>query len=389
MRGVAITGLGIVSGLGFGPRRHLESLREGRCGLRPLSLFGLTGLRPSPVGEVDSEPGLKKTPDHRSISLAVNAARQAIGATTLDGPGVLALGTTTGGIFESEQHYLRHRGQEGSSDRALLKHHSAGTIADVLAAVLNITAERYTFSTACSSSANAVGFGASLVEQGAPWALVGGVDSLCRLTYCGFHALKLLSHSPCRPFDKDRQGLSLGEGAAFLLLEHEDRAKDRGAFVWGYVGGWGCSSDAYHVTAPDPEGHGAAAAMRAALADAAVGPSDVDYVNAHGTATAANDRSEAIALEAVFQSPGPLISSTKGATGHTLGAAGAMEAVIGALSLSSGFVPATVGLKNPDPQLRIRHVPAGGVPASPAVVLSNSFGFGGNNAVLVLTRSSQ
>jgi 3-oxoacyl-(acyl-carrier-protein) synthase len=129
--------------------------------------------------------------------------------------------------------------------------------------------------------------------------------------------------------------------------------------------------------------------MRAALADAGVSPSDVDYVNAHGTATAANDRSEAIALGVVFQSPGPLTSSTKGATGHTLGAAGAMEAVIGALSLSSGFAPTTVGLKNPDPQLRIRHVPAGGVSASLGVVLSNSFGFGGNNAVLVLTRSSR
>ena len=261
-------------------------------------------------------------------------------------------------------------------------------IADFLATALNVAAERYTFSTACSSSANAVGFGASLVEEGAPWALVGGVDSLCRLTYCGFHALKLLSNEPCRPFDSNRRGLSLGEGAAFLLLEKDERAKDRGAPILGYVGGWGCSSDAYHVTAPHPEGRGAAAAMRAALADAGISPSEVDYVNAHGTATDANDRAEAIALEAVFQAPGPLTSSTKGATGHTLGAAGAIEAVISVLSLSAGYAPATIGMKNPDPQLRIRHVPAGGVSAPLGVVLSNSFGFGGNNAALVLMRSS-
>jgi 3-oxoacyl-(acyl-carrier-protein) synthase len=384
---VAITGLGIVSSLGCGVKGHLESIRSGRSGLKPLTLFRLTGLHALPVGEVE-EPWLRETQGHRSISLTLKAARQAIGAATLDGPGVVAIGTTTGGIFESEQHYLKHRGREGSQDRALLKHHSIGTIADVLAAMLNLAAERYTFSTACSSSANAVGFGASLVEEGAPWALVGGVDSLCRLTYCGFHALKLLSNEPCRPFDINRRGLSLGEGAAFLLLEKERRAKDRCAPIWGYVGGWGCSSDAYHVTAPHPEGQGAATAMRAALADAGLSPSDVDYVNAHGTATEANDRAEAMALESVFQGLGPLTSSTKGATGHTLGAAGAVEAVISALSLSAGYVPGTVGMKNPDPQLRIRHVPAGGVSMPLGVVLSNSFGFGGNNAALVLMRSS-
>ncbi len=387
MRGVAITGLGIVSSLGCGTERHLEAMRAGRCGLKPLRLFRLTGMLPAAVGEVD-EPSLSEAPGHRSISLALIAGRQALGGAMLDVPGVVAIGTTTGGMFESEQHYLKHRGRETSEDRALLRHHAVGTIADVVAATLDIAAERYTFSTACSSSANAVGFGASLVDQGAPWALVGGVDSLCRLTYCGFHALKLLSHAPCRPFDSERQGLSLGEGAAFLLLEKERRAKGRGAPIWGYVGGWGCSSDAYHVTAPHPEGQGAAMAMRAALADAGVSPSEVDYVNAHGTATPANDRAEAIAIETVFAGPGPLTSSTKGAIGHTLGAAGAMEAVISVLALSVGHAPATVGLKNPDPQLRIRHVPANGLSAPIDVVLSNSFGFGGNNAALVLMRSS-
>ncbi len=215
------------------------------------------------------------------------------------------------------------------------------------------------------------------------------MDTLCRLTYSGFYALKLLSAAPCRPFDARRNGLSLGEGAAFLLLEPMDRARARGARVLGRVAGWGTSSDAHHATAPHPEGKGAAAAMRAALADAGVAPREVDYVNAHGTATPANDKAEALALAAVFEGAMPPVSSTKGATGHTLGAAGAIEAVLSVLALEAGFAPATVGLGEPDPELPVRHVPAGGLTAPLAVALSCSFGFGGNNAALVLTRGDR
>ncbi|MCI0569700.1 MAG: beta-ketoacyl-[acyl-carrier-protein] synthase family protein [Myxococcaceae bacterium] len=383
---MAITGMGIVSGLGSGTAAHLEALRSGRSGLGPLTLFPLPGMPPAPVGEV-KEPALaERRVFGRSAALALLAARQALEGAALEGHGVLAVGTTTGGMPESEQHYLQHRGKEGTADRELLRHHPAGTVADVLSAELGLTAERHTFSTACSSSANTVGFGAARVARGAPWALVGGVDALCRLTVCGFYSLKLLAGTPCRPFDRNRQGLSLGEGAAFLLLESEERAAARGAPILGFVAGWGCSADAYHSTAPHPEGKGALAAMRAALADAGLTAADVDYVNAHGTATPANDKAEALALEALFGGPGPWTSSTKGATGHTLGAAGAIEAVLCALSLSAGFAPPTLGLVEPDPQLRVRHVPAGGVAAPLRVALSNSFGFGGNNTALVLTR---
>jgi 3-oxoacyl-(acyl-carrier-protein) synthase len=385
MRGVAITGMGILSGLGCGLEPHLEALRAGRSGLGPLTLFSLPGMPPSPVGEVH-EAALEGLPGSRSAALALLAARQAVGEARLEGPGVLAIGTTTGGILESEQHYLKHRGQEGAQERELLRYHPVGTVADVLARELRLSAERHTFSTACSSSANAIGYGASRITQGVPWALVGGVDALCRLICCGFYSLKLLSSAPCRPFDRNRQGLSLGEGAAFLLLEGEEHARRRGAPILGYVAGWGCSADAYHITAPHPEGLGAATAMRAALEDAGLAPSEVDYVNAHGTATPANDKAEALALQAVFPGEGPLVSSTKGATGHTLGAAGALEAVLCVLALSAGHAPATVGLSEPDPQLRLRHVPPGGVDTPLRVALSNSFGFGGNNAALVLTR---
>ncbi|RJS27354.1 beta-ketoacyl-[acyl-carrier-protein] synthase family protein [Corallococcus sp. H22C18031201] len=386
MRGVAITGVGIVSALGSGARVHQEALRAGRSGLRPLGLFSLAGLPALPVGEVEGA-SLERERGPRCLDLAMLAARQALAGADFSGSGVMALGTTTGGILESERHYLTHRGQEGAEDRELLRHHSAGTVADMLAAKLDLSAERHTFSTACSSSANAVGYGAARVEQGAPWALVGGVDSLCRLTYAGFHSLKLLASDACRPFGRNRQGLSLGEGAAFLFLEHESRARARGAPILGYVAGWGCSADAWHITAPHPEGRGAIAAMQAALADAGLSAEQVDYVNAHGTATPANDKAEALAINAVFAGEGPLTSSTKGSTGHTLGAAGAIEAVFCLLAMESGHAPESVGLVEPDPELRVRHVPRGGVQAPLRVALSNSFGFGGNNAALVLTRS--
>jgi 3-oxoacyl-(acyl-carrier-protein) synthase len=388
MRNVAITGLGIVSGLGLGPDVHLKALRATRTGLRPLSLFSLPGLPSLPVGEVDPSVVEGRHPS-RSIALALLAARQAIAQQAPSGSGLVAVGTTTGGILESEEHYLRHRGQEGRPDRELLKHHPAGAIADVLASELGLQGERQTFSTACSSSANAIGYGAACIRQGRPWALVGGVDSLCRLTYAGFHALKLLSTEPCRPFDESRRGLSLGEGAAFVLLEDEDSARRRGASILARVTGWGCTADAHHMTAPHPEGRGALAAMTAALKDAGVEASEVDYVNAHGTATPANDRAEALALAALFKSPGPLVSSTKGSTGHTLGAAGAMEAVFCVLALQAGFAPATAGMTHPDPTLPLRHVPTGGVVAPLRVALSNSFGFGGNNATLIFAQATR
>src|SRR5262249_50289097 len=292
-----------------------------------------------------------------------------------------------GGILESEGHFLKHRGAIGAEDRDLLLYHAMGTVTDVLGRALGLSAEGHTFSTACSSSANAIGFGASIVARQGGWALVGGVDSLARITYAGFHSLKLLSSAPCRPFDRHRRGLSLVEGAAFLLLESEEQARQRGVPILGLVTGWGCASDAYHATAPHPRGDGAVAAIQSALADAQLRPSDVDYVNAHGTATPANDVSEGLALQRVFGEDCPLTSSTKGLTGHTLGAAGAIESVLSLIALSSGFVPATAGLEEPDPEIAIRHVPSGGVARALSAVVSNSFGFGGNNTALVFSRA--
>ena len=364
---------------------HLEALRASRTGLRPLTLFSPGELGSLLVGEVD-ESLVPRNRGPRCIRLALHAARQALGGRKLGGAGLLAIGTTTGGILESEQHFLKHRGAVGAEDRALLLHHPVGTVTDGVGRALGLSAEHYTFTTACSSSANAIGFGAMSVARGDGWALVGGVDSLSRLTYSGFHALKLLSGTRCQPFDRSRKGLSLGEGAGFLLLEDDARARRRGIPILGFIAGWGCSSDAHHPTAPHPRGEGAVAAIENALTDAGLPPSAIDYVNAHGTATEANDRVEGLALERIFGERCPLTSSTKGLTGHTLGAAGAIEAIVSLIALSVGFAPATAGLEDPDPTIHIRHVPRGGLARPLSVALSNSFGFGGNNAALILSR---
>jgi 3-oxoacyl-(acyl-carrier-protein) synthase len=387
LKGVAITGVGMVSGLGRGLPAHLDGFKKGVTALAPLTLFTTPGLEARPVAEV-RESLLEGHPGNaRSQRLALAAAKDALGTLRPSGAGVIAVGSTTGGIFESEQHYLRHRGQPGTADRRLLTNHALGSIADRLGKDLAVEGERHTFATACSSSANAIGYAAAKIEAGAPWALAGGVDSLCRLTWAGFHSLKLLSAAACKPFDRARNGLSLGEAAAFLLLEPMAIARARGAEIFGQVTGWGCSADAYHMTAPHPEGLGAIAAMRAALKDAGCAPEQIDYVNAHGTATPANDKAEALALRAVFGAHVPPTSSTKGVTGHSLGAAGALEAAIGVLAIREGFLPGNVGLEEVDPELGFSPLGAQTTFGSVSRVISNSFGFGGNNTALVLERA--
>jgi 3-oxoacyl-(acyl-carrier-protein) synthase len=387
VKGVAITGMGVVSALGRGLAAHSDALRHGRCGLKALTLFTADGIGARPVGEVAPEHLWPQARASRSQRLSLTAACDALSGQAPKGDGVIVVGTTTGGIGESEQHYFKHRGKEGAEDRELLRHHPLGTIADRLALELTLSGERHTFATACSSSANAIGYAAARIAAGAPWALAGGVDALCRITYFGFHSLKLVSEDACRPFDKHRTGLSLGEAAGFVLLEPLEAARARGATVWGLVTGWGCAADAHHMTAPHPEGAGAIRAMRLALEDAGRPASEVSYVNAHGTATPANDKMEALALTAVFGDAMPPVSSTKGATGHTLGAAGAIEAIFSVLAMEGGFTPRTLGLKQPDPDARVRHAEGG--PAELSCVLSSSFGFGGNNTALLLERSSR
>jgi 3-oxoacyl-[acyl-carrier-protein] synthase II len=290
---------------------------------------------------------------------------------------------------ETEEAYRRWRAGERPRPSGFVGM-PLGTVGAAVAQRLGLLGPRVTVSTACSSGALALVAAADLIRRGdAPVALAVGADALCRLTYAGFDALQALDPEPCRPFDAARRGLSLGEGAAALVLERLDHARARGARIMALVLGAGTTADAHHVTAPHPEGKGAIAAMRAALATADVPAEAIDYVNAHGTGTPQNDAVEVLVLRAVFGARLPRIpvSSSKSQLGHCLGAAGALEAVVTVLALDAGVVPSTATLRDPDPACAdLDLVPAPGRRALLGAAVTSSYGFGGHNVSLVLAR---
>jgi 3-oxoacyl-[acyl-carrier-protein] synthase-1 len=291
------------------------------------------------------------------------------------------MGTSTAGILQTELAY-RRRGERGElpGDFRYRTTHNTFSIAEYVRERLGLAGPCAAISTACSSSAKAFASAARLIVAGAvDAAVVGGVDTLCLTTLYGFNSLQLLSGEPCRPWDAARQGISIGEGAAFCLLE---RAGDGEGL---HLLGVGESSDAHHMSAPHPEGLGATLAMRQALDTAGLGAGSIDYVNLHGTGTPSNDAAEDQAVHALFGDDVP-VSSTKGMTGHTLGAAGAIEALITVLALEEGHVPGSPGTRILDPKLRARYA-IKGREARLARALSNSFGFGGSNCSLVFGRA--
>jgi 3-oxoacyl-(acyl-carrier-protein) synthase len=370
---VYIAGLGVVSAAGAGCDDFAEALRNGRCGVGPLNLFSLLQGDPLPVGQVREKLGNADSGLPRTHLLALEAARQATAETDLP-PDAVVIGTTTGGILTTEQ-LLR----EEVSDPARYRFHGLDTVAREVARSLNCHGPILTVSTACSSGAAAIALAAAMIRSGrVQTVLAGGVDSLCRLTYFGFHSLQLVDQQGCRPFDADRAGMAVAEGAGMLLLGNASVSGQGGI----EVAGAGLSCDAYHPAAPHPEGAGARAAMEQALGSCGAAPEDISYINLHGTGTRENDRAEAAAVCALFADPPP-VSSIKGATGHGLAAAGGVEAVAAALCIREGIIPANVGLSVPDPELTLQ--PTVDVLCRPVkAVLSNSFGFGGNNAALVL-----
>jgi 3-oxoacyl-[acyl-carrier-protein] synthase II len=261
--------------------------------------------------------------------------------------------------------------------------------ADHIVSKLKLWGPKTTFMTACSSGATAVGYARDLIRDGQARVMIaGGTEPLARTTYAAFNALKAVDPEYCKPFDGHRAGMSLGEGAGMMILESLEHALARGVRIYGEVLGYGISCDANHMTAPDPEASGAVRCMRTALADAGIAPSRVDYINAHGTATPANDRMETAGIKRVF---GPRaheipVSSTKSMIGHTLGAAGAIEAVASMLAITEGFIPPTIHRTIYDPECDLDYVTEGARMAALDVVLSNSFAFGGNNTAIVLGR---
>jgi 3-oxoacyl-[acyl-carrier-protein] synthase-1 len=389
MKPLAVSAITAVTALGHGLAPTLAALREQRTGLKlqdfeTATLGAWLGVvegadevaLPADLQAYDcrnnriAELGLRAD----GFAQAVRAAAQRYGAQRV---GVF-LGTSTSGILQTEIAY-RHRDASSGALPASLHYgetHNTYSVSRYLRAALGLQGPAYVVSTACSSSAKVFAAAQRMIEAGlVDAAVVGGVDSLCMTTLYGFKSLELVSGDICKPWDANRNGLSLGEGAAFALLEREP------AQVQAWLLGAGESSDGHHMSSPHPEGAGAAAAMQGALAQAGLQPGDVDYLNLHGTGTPGNDAAEDRAVCAVFGTTLPC-SSTKGYTGHTLGAAGGVEAAVAVLALQHGFMPAGLNVQTPDPALQanfIRQERAGPL----RVVASNSFGFGGSNACLI------
>ena len=391
MKPVAVTGLGVVSPFGAGVKAYWEGLSGGVCAIRPLTLIDTEGFRCRIGAEVPDSIG-GSTRRSRADRFALAAAREA-----LDDAGIgradradtaLIVGAVGGGMLEAEAWYWqRARGVTAPPPRVLASCFPSSHV-DVVGSALGLGGPRETVVTACSSGAASLAMAADLIADGVvSIALAGGVDALTRICFMGFNTLKLLDPEPCRPFDRDRRGMSIGEGAAFVVLEVVEHARARDARVYAELTGYGMSTDAFHVTSPHPEGEGMVRAIRAALAQAGVSPADVGYANAHGTATPQNDRIEARALREVFGEGGLLVSSTKSMIGHTMAAAGTLEAVATVLALGHDVIPPTARLDATDPDIPFDCVPRVARELAVEHAISNSFGFGGQNVTLVFRRA--
>lgn len=389
---VAVTGIGVVSALGRGARECFERMLLGERGFAPVSLFDTTGLRSRIAAEVSDlkldEPGAAAT-HSRTDALALFAAREALQCAGLSPePGTLGLvlGGTAGTMLEAENELVGFGVGARSSERArrLVSEPLAHTVWTLEKHFGTLSAAS-TVCSACSSGAAAIVQAAHWIRSGRAQAvLAGGADGLCRMTFVGFNALGALDPAPCRPFDVGRQGLTLGEAGAFLVLESERAARRRGARVLAWLSGWALGAEAHHGTHPEPSGRRAAELMRAALGAAKLTAADIDYVNAHGTATRHNDSMEAAAIRLALGSEVSrvAVSSSKAQFGHTLGAAGALEAAITVFALQNRLAPATVGLDEPE-DAGLNHVTGSFRPGVMRAALSNSFGFGGMDAVLL------
>jgi 3-oxoacyl-[acyl-carrier-protein] synthase I len=389
MKRVAVSDYTLVSALGAGRAVTLAALREGRSGLvqRQFETAALNTW----IGEVEGVDAIRlpaalaafECRNNRLAQMGLEAdgfasrvakARARYGAQRV---GVF-LGTSTSGILQTELAYRRRDPATGAlpPDFHYAQTHNTFSVADYVRQALALQGPAFVVSTACSSGAKVFGNAARMMALGLiDAAVVGGIDSLCLTTLYGFNSLELLSPEICRPYDAHRNGLSVGEAAAFALLERD--AESPQAWLLGI----GETSDGHHMSSPHPEGAGAAEAMRLALAQAGLPASDVDYINLHGTATPNNDSAEDLAISAVFGATTPC-SSTKGATGHTLGAAGGVEAAVAMLALQHGLLPGGLNRVTPDPSLKCNYLDATRS-AAVKVVASNSFGFGGSNACLV------
>jgi 3-oxoacyl-[acyl-carrier-protein] synthase II len=391
---VAITGLGIFCSIGGNVAEFFDALREGRSGIGPVTLFD-TSKYPSKIGaeirdyrpeDFFDKKRLRRL--SRTDQFALIAAEEAVrnSGLPLDHPEEVGvcLGAGAGGMFEVET-YHREVLLHGKSKPFLLLPFIPSFSTDRIAKRFGFSGPKLTVTTACSSSATAIGYGADLIKNGrARVVLCGGSEALCELTFGGFNSLRAMDPSPCRPFDRKRAGMSLGEGAAILVLEDLDEAVRREAKVYAEFLGYGLSGEAYHMTAPEPSGTIEARIMREAMEEGGISPSEVDHINAHGTGTPLNDKVETLAIKKAFGERAYAIpvTSIKSMVGHCLGSAGAIEAIASILSITRRFVPPTLNHTEGDEECDLDYVPGTSRQKEVRFVLSNSFAFGGNCTTL-------
>ena len=393
MQKIVVTGMGIISSIGNSVEENFHSLIHSKSGITRIENFSTYLKDFIKVGEIklsneDLSERLnivKENPYTRTSLLAIFAIKEAIkhfSETEISQMGLVSA-STVGGMDKTEQYFYEY--QNNISVRKYIHTHNIGDITHQIADYFGLKSIVTTLSTACSSSANAIITGCNLLRMGyLKQVIVGGSDPLSKFTINGFNSLMILSDTDCQPFDNNRKGLNLGEAGAYLVLETEENALKNNHKILATLSGWGNANDAYHQTASSADGEGAFLAMQKALSMANLSPSEIDYVNAHGTATQNNDLSESIALSRVFYSV-PDFSSTKAFTGHTLATASSVEAIYSILAIQNGIVFPNLNFQTPmvevdiKPQTEIKYKEINNV-------LSNSFGFGGNCSTLIFSK---
>ncbi len=396
---VVVTGIGIISSIGRNVAETLESLKTLKSGVGSITHLQTSYKGLIPAAEIQlSNEQLKElagtdSPDvyTRTTLLGLIAAREAYLSAGLT-PGIktnvrtgVVSATTVGGMDQTEKHYLQFQ----TSEKYLpyIFTHDCCDNTEHIAESLGIKDYMTTISTACSSSANAIMFGARLIRHGIlDRVVVGGTDALSKFTVNGFSTLKILDEKPCRPFSKDRNGLNLGEGSGFLVLEAEETAISEHRKILCELTGYANANDAYHQTASSPEGEGPYLAMKQALEMSGFNPKDIDYINAHGTGTDNNDLTEGIAIDRIFAPSIPPVSSTKAYTGHTLGAAGAIEAIFSILAIHHNLLFPNLNYTGKMDELSFEPLTKLTRGINVRNVLSNSFGFGGNSSSLIFSK---
>jgi len=408
-RRVVITGLGTINPLANNVPDTWSSLINGESGIDTITAFNTSELPVSFAGEVknfDANEYMGKQQARKldkSSQLSIFATEEALKDANLNtderlGPNVgIVFGTGIGGIGSTEQ-AVRTFDERGASRinplaiTQLMPNSSTGQVA----IQYGIEGPSLTITTACAASANAVGEAKNMIQNGiVDMVVVGGTESgTTPMTIGAFAQIRALSTNnenpkeACKPFDKDRDGFVMGEGSTVLIMESEESALKRGVDIYGYVAGYGATTDAYHITAPAEGGKGAVVAMQKSIKDADLSTEDIDYINAHGTSTPANDKNETAAIKTVF---GPKayeinISSTKSMTGHLLGGGGAFESMVSVLAIQKSIIPPTINLNNPDEECDLKYTPNVAIEKDIKVTMSNSFGFGGHNGVLVFKK---